>query len=213
MLLIWGWRAVLTVLFTGRMSCPQCGTDTDFRHIAPRRYFTFFFVPVIPLEHLAPYVECAVCKGAFRVEVLMRPTMPQLEHSLGLASRAAVAHLASLVSLDAAVSAWAVEALSQAPGVRPGYGDAELAVDVVAFASPSVLATYVRPLSEHLSLEGREQVLRRAMTFAAHLRGRGGASLDAAVVAYADLLGISRTHAAGITASLDASTGTDGAQR
>ena len=100
MLIIWGWRAIKAVIGTGVFFCPACQTDRGYRHIHPRRWFTLFFIPMIPLNELEPYVECDSCHGAFVEQALQAPTAAQLGHMLGLAWRAAVAHLVASVGRD-----------------------------------------------------------------------------------------------------------------
>ena len=206
MFFIWGWRAVLTVLGAGQFSCPQCLTDTEYQHVQQRQWFTVFFLPVVPLQQLGTHVRCTRCNGAFLDVVLDRLTMPQLEHHLGLASRAVVAHLVSLSPRSVAVEDAAIECLSTAPGVQAGYGHAQLAADVVAFTSPAVVGQYVTVVARHLTLEGREHFLRRAMTVGARLETAGGTGLAVALTAYGDLLELTRAHVAGIAAQLDATT-------
>ena len=98
MFIIWGWRAVKALLGTGTFYCPRCQGDRGYRHFAARRWFTLFFIPMIPLKALGTYVECDVCHGTFVESVLEAPTIAQFEHSIGLAARAAVAHLVSRLS-------------------------------------------------------------------------------------------------------------------
>jgi hypothetical protein len=118
MFLVWGWRALNAVLGTGQFHCPNCAADTQYRHIRPRRWFTLFFIPVIPLNFLESYIECTRCSRAYREEVLRQPTTGQLQHEFGLANRAAIAHLVSLVPQPgAAVADRASQAIAGSFGV------------------------------------------------------------------------------------------------
>jgi len=93
MFLIWGWRALNSVLSTGTFHCPYCAGDAAYRLMRSRRWFTVFFLPVIPLEVLDSFVECDHCGHAFVEAVLTRQTTQQLQHEVMLARRAAIAHL------------------------------------------------------------------------------------------------------------------------
>src|ERR1700738_4957036 len=58
MFLIWGWRSRSKVLSQGTFFCPHCGGDRQYAHKQARRWFTLFFLPVIPLKVLGEFVEC-----------------------------------------------------------------------------------------------------------------------------------------------------------
>ncbi len=44
------------------MSCPNCNNDTVFRYVIARKWFTLFFIPVIPYE-TKHFLICPVCTG------------------------------------------------------------------------------------------------------------------------------------------------------
>lgn len=206
MILIWGWRALRYVLGTGEFFCPQCGTDSPYQHLRQRRWFTLFFIPVIPLEHLGSFVECQRCRSAFTEAVLGAPTLGLLEYHQGLANRAAVAHLASLARpMGPAVEDVAASALASAPGVRPDYDRNALHADIRVFTGTEASAAYLRPLAGAMTVEGREAFLRRAAHVAATLPGKGP-DMDRALESYALALDISQAHLLGIRQSVLEST-------
>lgn len=197
-MIIFGWRALKKVLATGEFFCPKCGCDTPYRHLALRRWFTLFFLPVIPLDRLGTAVECTRCRTAFTEAVLGTPTMQIMEYQLGLANRAAMAHLFSLArpaSDDDAEAALGV--LRAAPGVRPDYGRAELDTDSRAFADLAVAVGYVRPLAQIMTVEGREAFVRRLILVVDALPHRT-AEMDPAIDGVASALGLTHAHLAGI---------------
>jgi hypothetical protein len=199
MILIWGWRAVKRRIGTGTFCCPQCGVDTEYHHIAPRRWFTFFFIPMIPMEHLERYVECTRCKGAFIEAVLQAPTLTQFTYELALASRAAFAHLfAQAPTQGDAAEVRALEMLKQAPGVAPDYDRNALWTDAKHFADRELAPQYLRPLAASMALEGREDFLRRCVTLADQLRSRRLAEVDAVLDDFGSALGLSDAHILGI---------------
>ena len=199
MLLIWGWRVLNAVLGTGLFYCPKCQQDTQYQHVRPRRWFTLFFIPVIALNRLDPHVVCTRCKGTFYERVLQQPTMQQFEHQAGLAHRAAIAHLVSMVQQpDAEVSALAVESLASAAGVPASYGAQALSADVAAFAPASVVEEQIRPLADYMTIDGREAFLRRAAGLVFRLGSARTPAMDEALTTYGDQLSLSRSHAEGI---------------
>lgn len=210
MFVVWGWRTFLAVIGSGQFSCPTCRGDAEYHHVRPRRWFTLFFLPVIPLERLTPYVTCTRCGSTYTEAVLLRPTQGQLAYHYRLASRAAIAHLLSLLPASAPapdVATTAATLLVREAGIPAGYDRTAVAVDVTAFRTPDAVARYVRPMAEHLSLSGRELFLRRAATFAAGLSAANPAALHAALSWYGELLDFSPAHSAGVLASVSAGPG------
>jgi hypothetical protein len=84
MFILFGTRGLTLTQQSGTFQCPQCGAGAPFSQKGIRRFFTLFFVPVIPLNQVAAYVECHRCKSQFDVNVLqpnlnrstMQPGMP-----------------------------------------------------------------------------------------------------------------------------------------
>lgn len=62
-MIIWGFRSFLTLLCMLRMECPSCGNEAAHRLVRSRRFFTLFFVPVLPV-HTAYLLTCTFCGAA-----------------------------------------------------------------------------------------------------------------------------------------------------
>jgi zinc-ribbon family len=69
-MIIWGWRGITSSKDSGNFHCPQCETERPYTQKRVRRFFTLYFIPLIPLEHLGEYVECRQCRGQFKPKVL-----------------------------------------------------------------------------------------------------------------------------------------------
>lgn len=100
MLLIWGFKVRYKDGLVGTFHCPHEGADRQFVRKMARKWFTFFFIPVIPLDELGEFVECAGCKRGFDLQVLTNPTSAQLMDNLSNAMRQAVT---SIVRADGRV--------------------------------------------------------------------------------------------------------------
>jgi hypothetical protein len=74
LLLIFGLRVFYRAVGQGVFHCQRCGGDREYRHRAGRRWFTLFFIPVIPLNHVGDHVQCTVCGTRYRMDVLSLPT-------------------------------------------------------------------------------------------------------------------------------------------
>lgn len=77
MLLIMGMKARLKVLAEGMLWCPNEAGQRHYRHVSARRWFTLFWIPVIPLGNMGEYVECASCGAQYDPSVLRAAVSPQ----------------------------------------------------------------------------------------------------------------------------------------
>ena len=55
--IIFGTRGVTSKKDRGQFQCPQCGSGCEYVHKSVRRFFTLYFIPVIPLDHLGEIAE------------------------------------------------------------------------------------------------------------------------------------------------------------
>lgn len=69
-MIIFGTRGVTLKTGSGEFHCPQCQAVRPYVYRTVRRFFTLYFIPVIPLDKVGEYVECLQCHGTFRPEVL-----------------------------------------------------------------------------------------------------------------------------------------------
>lgn len=69
-MIIYGWTTLQKTLSSHEFHCPQCGSMVYGDLKSANRWFTLYFIPVIPLGSQGEYVECVSCKGTFRSEVL-----------------------------------------------------------------------------------------------------------------------------------------------
>ena len=69
-LIIWGTRGIESTLSTGRFFCPTCATEKSYSKKRVRRFFTLYFIPLIPLDTVGTYIECRVCTGTYQLDVL-----------------------------------------------------------------------------------------------------------------------------------------------
>lgn len=72
MIVVAGLRVRTTNVDTGMFHCPNEGADRRYHHLRARRWFTLFFVPVIPLDQRGEWVECLGCASTYRTNVLAR---------------------------------------------------------------------------------------------------------------------------------------------
>jgi len=147
---IWGWRAVSLLLGTGFFHCPHCQADSEYKHLRSRRWFTVFFLPVIPLNKLGEHVLCQRCASTFRMAVLDYPTLGQLSHMSGLGGRALIGRLLALLGMERGFDHIAGQLVCEMPRVNAAaYGPDAVRRDVQGqqyLADPSRSAGSVNPL-------------------------------------------------------------------
>lgn len=68
-MIIYGTRTSESTIGQGGFDCPRCRTPQGFRHVVMKRWFTLYFIPVIPLGQVGEQVECLGCCSRFAPEV------------------------------------------------------------------------------------------------------------------------------------------------
>lgn len=84
MFILFGTKGITLTQQSGTFHCPQCGPQAPFSQKGVRRFFTLFFVPLIPLNQVAAYVECHRCRGQFDLNVLQWNPNPGAPPPVGL---------------------------------------------------------------------------------------------------------------------------------
>jgi hypothetical protein len=157
MLLIFGIRVRFKTIAEGVFHCPKCGVDRTFLRRTARRWFTLFFIPIVPMNVLGEYIECDTCHTRFEPSVLQTPTSAAIAVELATSMRAAVAAIveagdvASMATRLAAVVAMADAGTQE-------YVDATLTWDLERHASVGY-DDRLRRIASALEPVGREHLL------------------------------------------------------
>ncbi len=69
-MIIWGWRGITSTVDNATFHCPRCSNQRTGKVKQVRKYFTLYFIPIIPLDIAGRYVECETCAGEFGEEIL-----------------------------------------------------------------------------------------------------------------------------------------------
>lgn len=69
-MIIFGTTGITSVQSKGSYHCPACGPGAGYQHKSVNRFFTLFFVPLIPMGKVADFILCERCGGTFKPEVL-----------------------------------------------------------------------------------------------------------------------------------------------
>ncbi|CAN5600612.1 TerB family tellurite resistance protein [soil metagenome] len=156
MLIIFGFRIRFRTTGTTTFFCPRCGGDRQGDHRVARRWFTIFFIPIIPLNQVGELIECATCHTRYEPHVADQPTTASLSEVLGNAVRV----LAAMVvrTGDPQDGAMRDAAVQLVRTVAADYDDATLTSDVMA-VDPAFAQQYVGPLADGLQVAGKERLL------------------------------------------------------
>lgn len=196
MLIVFGFKVVFTTVGEGHFHCPGCGTDRHYRLRRARRWFSLFFIPVIPLKTVGTVVECSTCNRKYREEALERPTALETADSIGFGRRALAAHMVD-VSDNTTVAREAAVSVMRESGVGD-YDLAQLDVDRQTSDWERVLA-WAEHLGSMLSAAAGETMLMGAARVAA----ADGAFSDRERSVLTDLgsaLGLTPLHVDGVLA-------------
>ncbi|MEY9859248.1 tellurite resistance protein [Catenulispora sp. GAS73] len=209
-MIIWGWKTVFRVIGSGVFSCPTCGADRNYERRKAQRFFTLFFIPLIPLKTVGEFIRCTYCKNDFRDSVLSRPTAAQFTDLLQNTVRAVMVNVLRRGGWDhPAARATAVQEISNAGAI--GYTEAVLAQDMQVV--PADLSQLLAGLAGQLPDAGREALVTGATRVAA-ADGPVQPAERAVIDTVGAGLGMSQAHVAGIVGAVApaAVTGATGAQ-
>jgi hypothetical protein len=182
MLIIWGLRVVYHTIAQGVFYCRKCGGDRNYRHRAGRRFFTLFFIPIIPLNKTGEHVQCLTCKTGYVTDVLRLPTAAQMQAALPAGVRAMISVM--LRAGDPGCVPARRRAIEMAAGAgAQGYGDAALDADLAQ--PPATARAPIATLGGQLKPEAREWYLAELVRIAladGPLTGAERAAADAVAV-------------------------------
>src|SRR5260370_27289920 len=205
LLIIFGLRVFYRTIGQGAFHCQRCGGDREYRHRAGRRWFTLFFIPVIPLNSVGEHVQCATCRTRYVTDVLSQPTTAQMQAALPAGMRAAVS--AMLRSGDASSPASRQRAIEPviAPGV-PNYDEATLNADLM---QPfEAIRPALNQVGVQLAVQAREWYLAEVIRIAMADGPLSESERHAALAIGVDL-GMTQAQVVGVVAMTEQSAGRD----
>lgn len=205
LLIIFGFRVFFRTLAHGTFHCRRCGGDRQYRHRAGRRWFTLFFLPVIPLNAVGEHVQCTSCRTRYVTDVLGQPTTAQMQAALPAGMRAAVsAMLRSGDPSNQASRQRAVEAVVRS-GV-PDYNEAMLDADLTQ--SFDVIRPALNQVGAQLAIQAREWYLAEVIRIAMADGPLTETERHAALAIGTDL-GMTQAQVIGVVAMTEQSAGRD----
>lgn len=194
-MIIYGTRGVRSTLSTGNFHCPQCETQNEYRHRKVRKFFTLYFIPIIPLGNLGEYVECRSCKNTFITDVLDQSG--EDKKVFMALYQMAIRHSMVLIMLADGVIEESEKAAVLDIINRHGHNDMTMA-ELEAYI-PEVqqegkdITTYLKEVAPALNEYGKEMIIRSALEVAASDGHMDRSELDEIKV-MADALAMDKSH-------------------
>jgi hypothetical protein len=65
MFIIRGTKGRSKILEYGRFKCPSCKIEATYYFLEMRKYFTFFWIPLFPINDGVNHIECQECSTPF----------------------------------------------------------------------------------------------------------------------------------------------------
>lgn len=82
MFIIFGTKNVGKVLKTGTFHCSRCNAERTYELKNYRKYFSLFFLPVIPLGDIEDSLDCTFCKTSYVPQSVLSPSEYQTKPSV-----------------------------------------------------------------------------------------------------------------------------------
>lgn len=199
-MIIWGFRTIFRKIAEGLFHCPKEDADRPYQLKVAQRFFTLFFIPIIPLKKHGEVVECQGCKTRFEPSVLSRPTTPQMAMQLADAVRHAVVAVAQADGgASEAERAVALKVVAQFR--NDGDYLAPHLEDDLRLLPVHAVDDQLRAVAGFLSVEGRENVL-RSVASVAMADGALSAAEERVLSTVGTGLGMTSAHISGVISAV-----------
>jgi tellurite resistance protein len=188
----------------GTFFCPRCQGSRQYTHRKVRRFFTLYFIPVIPLDLVGEFVECNYCQGSYQMQVLdydPRAQQKRIDSQVRTAlNRGLIAVLIADGAPSEGESATALDVIHKISlDTNMTRADLDAAVDS-SMKRSSNPANDLAAVAEEISYPQRESYLRAALSVAL-ADGELSTEEDRVIRALARAVGITDAHLTGILAT------------
>jgi len=199
-MIIWGSRGLDRKGQTGSFYCPHCDDDREYRRHKLQRFFTLYFIPIIPLEVVQQWVVCLTCKQQYTLKALQydpRAERAQFDQELRACFQTVLGHFGQMSGTrDRAF-------LQQMVDAQAAFDGSEWSVDEARTEIERIDRNYEASagiLARHMTDRGRETVVMSALDVAAY-DGVLDDRKRAALTELGQKLGMSDAHMRGVLAS------------
>ena len=168
--MFFGTRGITLTKEKGNFHCPECSCQREYARKRVRRFFTLYFIPLIPLDNLGEYIECKACKNSFRESILdYRPQASEADFDAEYQKaikRVGIQMMLAEGKVDNAKVKAIKELYANVSGIA--VSDQEIKDDIIALKKGKVnVSDELRKLSPYLNDNGKEIVIKSALCVAA----------------------------------------------
>jgi uncharacterized tellurite resistance protein B-like protein len=169
-MIIFGTRGLTSTKDSGTFYCPVCAGRQPYKHKKARRFFTLYFIPLIPLDALGEFVECQACRGTYRPELLQHDPESEAEHLESEYHRAMRQVMLHMMLADGEIHDSEIDAISDIYQKLTGHAltPEDVRREAAAITEPSMdQPHYLIPFAGLLNDQGKELVVKAAFLVAA----------------------------------------------
>jgi tellurite resistance protein len=207
-LIIFGTRGVTYGSEAGQFYCPDCEGTEQYLHRKVRRFFTLYFIPVIPLDLLGEYIECQRCTSTYKTEILAFDPQAKADAEEAEFQKAMRRVLVLMMLADGVVEESEIEAIQTILGKLEdrviSRGEVEREISAAKSADMNI-EKYCKGMAGYLNDAGREMVVKAAILVASADGNFDDKERDA-LASIASALNMSRAHFSGIINDLTKDT-------
>lgn len=207
MFLFFGTRVTRKTLSEGEFHCPNCNRMTAYRERRDKEWGHLYFIPLIPMAELAPYVQCRECKTKFEPSVLAFDPTAEQRFAEGL-EQTCLRSCVSLALMGSETGNTARELIVQllkstASGTEPlDRAAVDQAFEEEA-ANPSDVPGMIKALRLELNETGRETVMMNLVEVALVNGHAPNEDQIESIRRSGEWIGLSPMHVKGIIAELE----------
>lgn len=203
-MIIWGWKGVTSTKDRGGFHCPSCNGSTDYQLKRVRRFFTLYFIPIIPLNQLGEYVECGRCRNRFEANVLSYDHEAEAGKFRDLVFKAILRTMSLVCIADGVIEDSEIDAIvtifTNITGIQIDELDVRRDIQE-AQEKGDALEGYLGAIAPMLNDAGKEMVVKACLAVAT-ADGSFDDSEKALVSQVASILGMTPAHMMGVIADI-----------
>lgn len=160
-MIIWGTTGRNSRVESGQFHCPRCGRDKPFDVVSVNRWFTIYFIPLIPMGEAGRFLECQNCSGTFDERV--KHLDPEVEDAKFRASfeDAMMRSMLVMAQADGSVDEDELEVIADIMTQLSGVAhEADEVREVLRTCGHKTLNQVLEDVAASLNEDGRVMVLR-----------------------------------------------------
>lgn len=92
-MILFGTTSRHKIVGEGEFHCPRCSMQASYQQTAVKRYFTLYFIPLIPMGNAGEFIECKSCSGTYAMEVLTYDPAVERKKTIDAYRRMSIAFL------------------------------------------------------------------------------------------------------------------------